>query len=106
MKSTKHTLVGRKYRDKIADKFDALLRVLPIQTKAQIKGYSGHVTSERSMKRSTVLGQAKAYIDSLEKTQQALEEEHRHLSSREQNYIHALRGLGVEAIVGRNADAV
>lgn len=49
-KSAKHTIVERKYRDNIADKFDALFRVLPVQPKAQIKGYSGSITSERRMK--------------------------------------------------------
>jgi hypothetical protein len=49
-KGAKDTLVERKYRTNLIGQYDELFRILPVQHKTQIKGYSGSRTSERRTK--------------------------------------------------------
>jgi hypothetical protein len=88
----KHTLVERKYRKHINDRFDELLKMLPVQGEEEHEINVGRA-SERKLKKSKVLDFSKAYIGQLEKKVAYLERDHVDLQRERDFYRNAYRRL-------------
>jgi hypothetical protein len=88
----KHTLVERKYRKHINDRFDELLKMLPARGEEEHEVNVGG-GSERKLKKSKILDFSKAYIGQLEKKVAYLERDHVDLQRERDFYRSAYRRL-------------
>jgi hypothetical protein len=88
----KHTLVERKYRKHINDRFDGLLKMFPVQEEEKHEVNVGR-GSERKLKKSKILDFSTAYIGQLEKRVAFLERDHVDLQRERDFYRNAYRRL-------------